>query len=166
MRILLVEDNDAQLWALAAYLEGAGFTVQACSHADDALQALCSDTVDAVVTDYYLRRRRGCEIVRAAKELRIPSIVVTGEASVDELARSVNVGARYLLLKPYAPEELVERIRHAVWEASVKGRVYAYLKKIRIQRFSAGVLAAIIASETVGAELLGMLGVIVDHSLD
>lgn len=166
MRILLVEDDIAQLGLLAAYLEGAGFTVRPYSHADDALQAISSDTIDVVVTDYYLRRRRGCEIVRAAKEQKIPSIVVTGKADVAELARSVNVGARYLLIKPYTPEDLVEKIRHAVWEASVKGRVYFYLQKIRLQRFSAGVLAAIIAAKTIGAEFFWVLCIVIDHCLD
>lgn len=131
MTILLCEDDLAQLGLLTEYLEWSGFSVQGFPCADEALAAMCPRTIDAVVTDYHLRGRRGCEIVRAATELKIPSIVVTGLANIEEIARSVNVGVRFVLLKPYEPSDLVERIREAVKGNSARDRLERAYRKIK-----------------------------------
>lgn len=160
MKILLVEDDTRQLALIAQLLEGEGFAVRGFPCADQALGALCPRSFDAVVTDYHLRGRRGCEIVRAATRIGLPSILITGAADREEIARSVNLGARFVLVKPYAPEELADLIRQAVKESGVRGRVKAVIKKTGGTQGSACVFTLLF-----GLLLSGFL-VLVDHCLD
>lgn len=129
MRVLLVEDNLPQLSLLTELLGFNGFTVASYPCVDQALQVLCSRSFDAVVTDYHLRGRRGCEIVRAATEIGLPSILITGAADRKEVARAVNLGARFVLVKPYDAQELFEKIRQAVNEKSVYGTIDAIIRR-------------------------------------
>lgn len=129
MRVLLCDDNELQLEMLAEYLMADGFFVRSFLCPDRALAALCPKSLDAVVTDYHLRERSGCEIVRAATTIGLPSVVLTGSANIEEIARSVNVGARFVLLKPYRAEDVAERIREAVRENSIAGRIDWIIRK-------------------------------------
>lgn len=160
MKILLCEDDVKQLALITQLMQWEGFDVHPVTCADQALDVLCPRSFDAVVTDYHLRGRRGCEIVRAATELGLPSILITGAADRIEIARSVNLGARFVLVKPYEPLELAERIREAVRENSVRGRVKSVIKKTGGTEGSAGVLALLFS-----LFLSGFL-VLVDYCLD
>jgi two-component system C4-dicarboxylate transport response regulator DctD len=130
VKILLIDDDEKQLWPLTQYLELNGFRVEGYACSDRALAALGSRSFDCVVTDYHLRERRGCEIVRAATNIGVPSVLITGSADRTEIARSVNLGARFVLVKPYEPQELAERIREAVRENGLAGRIDGIIRKI------------------------------------
>jgi DNA-binding response OmpR family regulator len=128
VKILLVEDDVQQLGLLTTLLGFEGIKAVPFACAAQAL-ARISREFACVVTDYHLGARRGCEIVRAASVLEIPTILITGAANQQEIARSVNLGAEFVLVKPYQPQELVEKVREAVKKASVLGQVDKVLRK-------------------------------------
>jgi DNA-binding response OmpR family regulator len=128
VKILLVEDDIKQLDLLTTLLGFEGITAVPFSCAAQALARL-SREFQCVVTDYHLGARRGCEIVRAASVLEIPTILITGAANQQEIARSVNLGAEFVLIKPYTCDDLVAKIRGAVKKASVLGQVDKVLRK-------------------------------------
>jgi two-component system OmpR family response regulator len=128
VKILLVEDDVQQLELLTQFLGFEGITAVPFSCATQAL-ARISREFQCVVTDYHLGERRGCEIVRTASVLDIPTILITGAANREEIARSVNLGAEFVLIKPYTCDDLVAKIRGAVRKASVLGQVDKVLRK-------------------------------------
>lgn len=100
--ILLIEDEGLIRMATAAMLEDAGYHVLEAMNADEALVTLeAGNEIDIVITDVQMPGKiDGLELVEiiASKYPRIPSLVTSGRASLQE-AR--DCGARKFLTKPY-----------------------------------------------------------------
>jgi two-component system chemotaxis response regulator CheY len=159
VKILLVEDDVQQLDLLTTLLGFDGIHAVPFACAAQAL-ARISREFQCVVTDYHLGERRGCEIVRAASVLDIPTILITGAANRKEIARSVNLGAEFVLVKPYQPQDLVELIRKAVMKASVRGKVKSVIRSSGGTEGSASVFAALLSL------FLSCVLVLIDYCLD
>lgn len=115
MRLLLVEDNDDLAQLLVQGLEKAGFDVD---RAGDAVHAgLAVETVRyaAVVLDRGLPEGDGLDVVRRMRARRdsTPVLVLTARGGVEDRVVGLQAGADDYLLKPFALEELTERL-HAL----------------------------------------------------
>ncbi|MCK6491552.1 MAG: response regulator [Planctomycetes bacterium] len=108
-RILLAEDEDDARTLLAEGLERRGFAVVAA--ADGAAAAdLLDGSFDAVVTDLVMPRLDGLELLR-----RVPRtdpgalrLVITSFADKERAVAALNLGADYLLEKPFTARQLAE----------------------------------------------------------
>lgn len=121
MKVLLVEDEAVLRDAIKETLANEGFEVVAVASCAAALTALSRDLA-VVVTDYHLGEKKGCEVVRSAQGLGVPAILMTGAARREEIARAVNLGARFVLVKPFAAPDLVGLIREAAAENTARWR--------------------------------------------
>lgn len=153
MKVLLVEDEAVLRDAIRETLAGEGFEVVAVASCAGALKALSRDFA-VVVTDYHLADRKGCEVVRAAQGLGVPAILMTGAARREEIARAVNLGARFLLVKPFTVPELVGLIREAAAENTARWRARQLAGRLLVVLFW-GCLASGVA---LGPLLLKRLG--------
>ncbi len=115
MRILVVEDDRDIAELLGRYLEKAGFSVELLSSGRDALVALLERPPDMLVLDLMLPGVDGLEVCRAARAhastLDIPIIMVTARAEESDRIAGLDIGADDYLSKPFAPNELVARVR-------------------------------------------------------
>lgn len=112
---IVVADDDANVRRLLQLsLAASGYTVQEASDGATAL-ALCTEQPpDLLLLDLDMPGADGISVLatlRADPMLReIPTIVVTGSASTEDLLRCFRLGARDFLRKPFDPAELEARI--------------------------------------------------------
>lgn len=115
-RILVVDDDQHILRAMATSLTRAGFQV---TTADDGLPAIAmTERFDVVVADYNMSSETtGADVVRHFKKLHGASVtcfVLSGEDDPDTRDECFAAGATDVLLKPVSPIELRRLLHEAV----------------------------------------------------
>ncbi len=112
---LLIEDERAVRMATAQTLELGGFTVHACSSAEQAQPWLQPEFAGVIVTDVRLPGRSGLDVLAEAVALDpdLPVIVVTGHGDVGMAVEAMRAGAYDFIEKPFAAERLMETVRRA-----------------------------------------------------
>jgi DNA-binding response OmpR family regulator len=112
--ILVVDDDDTLLQCVSALLEEAGFVVLAARTGEEGLALARSGSPRAAVVDVCLPGLSGYEVCRVLKEetVALPVLFVSGERteSFDRVA-GLLIGADDYLIKPFAPDELLARLR-------------------------------------------------------
>lgn len=113
MRILVVEDSIPVANAVRAMLERRKYAVDIATDGDTGLDFLLRDAYDAAILDVGLPRRDGFEIARRARALSIttPILMLTARDGVEDRVTGLDCGADDYLVKPFAEEELVARLR-------------------------------------------------------
>jgi len=118
-RILVVEDEPRILRALSALLETAGYAAEGARTVADALQAALLRPPDAVLLDLLLPDGNGLHVCRRLREWsHVPIVVVSAVGDEQEKIAALDAGADDYVTKPYAPGELLARLR-AVLRRSV-----------------------------------------------
>ncbi len=116
--ILIVDDDPAIRRLLRRCLELAGYTVDESGSAGEGLDRMRGDAYDLVFLDLNLPDSSGhqvLETIRADPETRLlPVVMLTGMATTEERIRAYREGATDFLPKPFAPEELIPRVRSLV----------------------------------------------------
>ncbi|WP_295012171.1 response regulator transcription factor [uncultured Microbacterium sp.] len=112
-RILLVDDDDAITGTLGPFLERSGFDVDIAADGAQGLVAVERHAPDLVVCDVLMPHLDGRELVRRlrARRLWLPIVLLTQVGESWERSAALDEGADDYLNKPFAPHELVSRIR-------------------------------------------------------
>ena len=113
MRLLLIEDNLRLAESVVIGLEKAGFAVDVHQTAGDGKAALSAFPYDAVILDLGLPDEDGMNVLAELRDRRdqTPVLILTARDAVEDRVRGLNEGADDYLLKPFAMEELVARVR-------------------------------------------------------
>ncbi len=113
MRVLLAED-DKQLNASLTYqLEAAGFSVDSCLDGEDALYYGEQNIYDIILLDRMLPYMEGTDVLTSLRKSGIttPIILITALGALSDKVDGLDLGADDYLVKPFAFEELLARIR-------------------------------------------------------
>jgi two-component system response regulator MprA len=113
MRVLVVDDEPALRESLARSLRFEGYEVAMAGNGLDALDVVAQRRPHAVVLDIVMPRLNGIEACRRIRERgdRTPIIVLTARDAVGDRVQGLNAGADDYLVKPFALEELLARLR-------------------------------------------------------
>ena len=113
MRLLLVEDNMRLADSVRVGLEKEGFVVDCFGTVGDAGHALAATAYDGVVLDLGLPDGDGLEVLQELRDRKdsTPVLILTARDGVSDRVDGLNAGADDYLLKPFALEELVARVR-------------------------------------------------------
>ncbi len=113
MRILLVEDDQMLGAALREALRDAAHAVDWVHSGEAALLAMRSTPYEAMLLDLGLPGRDGLGVLQSARRAgyQLPVIIVTARDGVDDRIRGLDLGADDYLIKPFATEELLARLR-------------------------------------------------------
>jgi len=113
MRVLLVEDYAPLRKSLSRGLREAGFAVDVSADGEEGLWYAESNDYDVIVLDIMLPGVDGLTILtrlrRAGKVT--PTLLLTARDTVPDRVRGLDLGADDYLVKPFAFEELLARIR-------------------------------------------------------
>jgi CheY-like chemotaxis protein len=117
-RILVVEDDVRNIFALSSVLEPLGGSVLIARNGREALNRLASKPVpDIVLMDIMMPEMDGIEAmqeIRKIAELRdLPIIALTAKAMPDDQQRCLAAGANDYITKPIDVDKLVSLIR--IW---------------------------------------------------
>ena len=113
MTILVVDDDAGLRRALRRVLISQGFEVEVAEDGAEALERLRTRTFDAVVLDVMMPGADGlavCEQLRASGD-GLPVLMLTARDAVRDRVAGLEAGADDYLVKPFANEELVARLR-------------------------------------------------------
>ena len=117
-RVLVVEDDPDIRRLLGHLLRPAGYLVEETGTAGEGLAALRAKCPDLVLLDLELPDRNGHEVleeIRSDPATRLlPVVVLTGHAERHEKIRALREGVTDFIAKPFAPEELLPRVRSLV----------------------------------------------------
>ena len=113
MRILLVEDDKILCSTVAMQLEQAGYQVDQCYRGDDALYYATEYPYDVLILDRMLPSLDGLSLLQAIRQKSVmtPVIITTALDGVGDRIDGLDAGADDYLVKPFAVEELLARIR-------------------------------------------------------
>jgi two-component system response regulator QseB len=113
MRVLLIEDNEKLAKFTVRGLEAAGFTADWLANGIDAANALSVISYDAAILDLGLPDIDGMTLIAKVRKRanNVPILILTARDGTDDRVAGLNAGADDYLLKPFAMEELVARIR-------------------------------------------------------
>ncbi|MDP6342230.1 MAG: response regulator [Alphaproteobacteria bacterium] len=113
MRLLLIEDEVRLSAVVAGGLSRAGFAVDEVATLGDADAALAGTWYDALVLDLGLPDGDGIAMLRNLRRDgdTTPVLILTARDGVQDRVGGLNAGADDYLLKPFAMDELVARIK-------------------------------------------------------
>jgi two-component system response regulator MprA len=115
MRIMVVDDERAVRESLRRALTLEGYDVELASDGEEALallEAAAAET-DAVVLDVLMPRLNGLDVCRRLRAAgnRIPVLILTARDQVEDRVAGLDAGADDYVVKPFALEELLARVR-------------------------------------------------------
>lgn len=113
MRILLVEDDEKLNQSLAFQLEAEGFMTDSCRDGEEALYYIEEHIHDLILLDRMLPGLSGTQVLQRMREdgNQTPVILITALGTLDDKVTGLDLGADDYLVKPFAFEELMARIR-------------------------------------------------------
>ena len=111
-RILLVDDDRGLRHVLSSLLTDAGHTVDSAGDGPEAVARLDRGAIDIVLLDLGLPGMSGLEVLKHARALRKPPLVIvmTADDTSETLLEAVRRQAYRYLRKPFAPNDVVEII--------------------------------------------------------
>lgn len=113
MRILLAEDDRQLNHTLSFQLKAQGFTVDSCFDGEEALYYGEQNIYDMILLDRMLPHMEGTDVLTGLREKKIttPVILITALGTLSDKVTGLDLGADDYLVKPFAFEELLARIR-------------------------------------------------------
>lgn len=113
MRILLAEDEKDLNEVIVKTLEKSGYSVDSCLDGREALYYLENTEYDAAILDIMMPGMSGMEVLKAIRSRgsTLPVLFLTARDSVSQRVEGLDAGADDYLVKPFAFDELLARIR-------------------------------------------------------
>ena len=113
MRILVVDDEPQLRRALERALKLEGYEVELATDGDAALAAVAGVGPDAIVLDVLMPNRDGLSTCRELRDRgdRTPVLMLTARDAVKDRVDGLDAGADDYVVKPFALEELLARLR-------------------------------------------------------
>jgi two-component system response regulator MprA len=113
MQVMIVDDEPALRSAIRRALALEGYGVSEAASGEEAISALHSDRVDAILLDVLMPGIDGLEVCRRLRAAgdRTPVLMLTARETVSDRVAGLDAGADDYLVKPFALEELLARLR-------------------------------------------------------
>ncbi|MDZ8189861.1 MAG: response regulator [Nostoc sp. ChiSLP02] len=113
MKILVVEDDELNAYALSAVLSNQNYAVEVANDGDVAWELIQTYDFDLILLDVILPKLDGISLCRQIRShgLQVPILLLTGRDSSHEKAIGLDAGADDYVVKPFDEEELVARVR-------------------------------------------------------
>ena len=120
MRILVVEDEKDLNRVISKRLESEGYSVDRCFDGEEALDFIDVGEFDAIIMDIMMPRINGIEVLKQMRSRNntTPVLLLTARDGIGDRVNGLDAGADDYLIKPFAFEELLARIRVMTRKAS------------------------------------------------
>jgi PAS domain S-box-containing protein len=115
-RLLIVDDESAQLKALCTTLEAEGYRTSGFTSPNAALAVLREREFDVVLSDLMMPEMGGIALMRAATEIdpNLVGIVMTGHGAIDTAVQAMQAGAHDYILKPFKLSAVLPALTRAL----------------------------------------------------
>jgi len=124
-RVLIAEDDRSVREAVERALRFEGFEVATVRDGSEALQSLLNDTPDVIILDVMMPHIDGLDVARRvrARGDTTPILMLTARHEVSDRVAGLDAGADDYLVKPFALEELLARLRALLRRTTVPAGV-------------------------------------------
>lgn len=111
--VLVIDDDEKITSLVKRSLAFAGYQVRTATDGEAGLAVLLSETPDLIILDVMMPKLDGWEVVRRirAAGLDVPVLMLTAKDEVSDRVRGLDLGADDYLVKPFALDELLARVR-------------------------------------------------------
>ncbi len=153
IQVLIVDDDPLVLSGFREILSRAGYSVVACSSGQAAIDLLAEKRFSVVLTDLFMPRVSGMDVLHAALSADPDSvvIVVTGFASVRGAVDALRRGAADYVIKPCEDDELLHRIRIGIERAELKADLRS--KELDAEKMKAIAQTAVTVNDQINTPL-------------
>ncbi len=112
-RVLIAEDDRAVRESVERALSFEGYEVLTAPEGAEAIQRVLNDKPDAIVLDVMMPNIDGLEVAQRLRAVgvRTPILMLTARAEISDRVAGLDAGADDYLVKPFALEELLARLR-------------------------------------------------------
>ncbi|MUG70842.1 response regulator transcription factor [Paenibacillus validus] len=112
-KILVIDDDEKITSMLRRSLAFEGYIVFTANHGMDGLKQILENEPDVVILDVMMPQLDGWEVVRRIREggSDVPVLMLTAKDEVSDRVKGLDLGADDYLVKPFALEELLARVR-------------------------------------------------------
>lgn len=112
-RVLVIEDRPDVAELIELVLSDEGFRVAVAHTGQAGLEEFRRERPDLVLLDLVLPDMHGFDVFRKMHETdaRVPIVMLTGQARLSDRVAGIELGAEEYLVKPFATDELVEKVR-------------------------------------------------------
>lgn len=127
MRILVAEDEQDMNRLISKRLAAENYSVDSCYDGVQVMEYLECAEYDGIILDIMMPRMDGIQVLKKmrSQNCQIPVLLLTARDSIEDRVNGLDAGADDYLVKPFAFEELLARIRVMLRKpASVKSNVY------------------------------------------
>lgn len=127
MRILVAEDERDMNRLISKRLVAENYSVDSCYDGVQVMEYLECAEYDGIILDIMMPRMDGIQVLKKmrSQNCQIPVLLLTARDSIEDRVNGLDAGADDYLVKPFAFEELLARIRVMLRKpASVKSNVY------------------------------------------
>lgn len=113
MRLLVVEDEENLRTVIRKRLTKEGYSVDACGDGQEALDYMAVSPYDTVILDIMMPKMSGMEVLKKMRAGgdQTPVLFLTAKDGIEDRVKGLDSGADDYLVKPFAFEELLARIR-------------------------------------------------------
>ena len=113
MRILLAEDEKNLNDIIVKTLKKEHYTIDYCFNGEEALDYLRFAEYDAILLDIMMPKKSGLEVLKALRKEgnNVPVLLLTAKDNIEDRVKGLDAGADDYLVKPFAIDELLARIR-------------------------------------------------------
>ena len=135
-RILVVDDEPQITRVLRTALSSHGYDIRAAADGDEALEVMREWAPDLIITDLAMPNMEGLELCRRVRaKSPVPIIILSVRGEEKTKIEALDAGADDYVTKPFAPNELLARVRAMLRRAGMPP-VARELTKIDIGDFS------------------------------
>lgn len=110
-RVIVVDDDDSLRGALEDFLGGRGYDVRAASDGRDLDRLWSTEAADLLIVDVVLPGEDGLSLCRRYAPLGAPILMLSARHTPADTVAGLETGAWDYLAKPFAPPELLARVR-------------------------------------------------------
>jgi two-component system response regulator MprA len=130
MRVMVVDDEPAVRSSIERALKLEGYEVVTAPDGGEALRELAVAPPDAMVLDVLMPEVDGLEVCRRMRDAgdRTPVLMLTARDAISDRVDGLDAGADDYLVKPFALEELLARLRALMRRAEPEGGDSAVLQ--------------------------------------
>ena len=109
LKILVVDDDKSIGKLLSSLFDMEGYPYRVAGSGEDAIATLRSEEFDVVISDIYMGKVSGLDVLDAARQLGSDTevIIMTAHGSVETAVRAVRNGAFDYVSKPFAVEDIL-----------------------------------------------------------
>ena len=136
MRLLLAEDEKSLSRAVTVLLRKSNYEVDSVYDGEEALAYLSSGNYDGAILDIMMPKVDGIQVLRQlrGRGSRLPVLLLTAKAEVDDKVLGLDSGANDYLTKPFASQELLARIRAMTREQTAQTTSQLHVGKVTLDR--------------------------------